>query len=140
MGFGPANELRYHWNDKYWDFATGIVPPDQEWFFMALVVEPTQGTLYFNGKDAPVKNVAAHGANAFDMTLRIGQDQPGRDLRGTVDDVRFYNKALSAARIEEVMRGDLRLAWSPDAGSRCRPGYPRCRLSKLAGGRWSGLS
>ena len=113
MGFGPANELRYHWTDKYWDFATGIVPPDQEWFFLALVVEPTQGTLYFNGTDISVKNVAAHAANPFDGVLRIGQDQPGRDLKGTVDDVRFYTKALSQARIKEIMRGDLRLAWSP---------------------------
>ncbi len=119
MGFGPANELRYHWTDKYWDFATGIFPSDQEWFFVALVVEPTQGTLYYNGADTSVKNAAAHDANPFDGILRIGQDQAGRNLKGTVDDVRFYKKALSPTRIEEIMRGDPRLAWSlapaPDA-------------------------
>ncbi len=114
MGFGPANELRYHWNDKYWDYTTGIIPPDQEWFFMALVIEPTQGTLYFNGTDTFAQNKAVHDPDPFTGTLVIGRDaQGGRDLKGTVDDVRFYNKALSAAEIKAVMRGDPSLAWSP---------------------------
>jgi len=114
MGFGPSNELRYHWTDNYWDFATGIVPPDQEWFFMALVVEPTQGTLYFNGTDTFARNKAAHGEDPFDGALMIGQDpQGGRDLKGTVDDVRLYNKSLSEAEIKAVMRGDASLAWDP---------------------------
>ena len=113
MGFGPANELRYHWTDKYWDFATGIVPPDQEWFFMALVVEPTQATLYYNGTDTMARNEAAHDPDPFDGPLRIGQDRPGRDLQGGVDDVRFYSKALTEAQITAVMRRDLSLAWNP---------------------------
>jgi len=114
MGFGPANELRYHWTDKNWDFATGIVPPNQEWFFMALVVEPTQGTLYFNGTDTFARNKVAHDPDPFDGVLVVGRDsQGGRDLKGTVDDVRLYNKALSEAEIKAVMRGDPSLAWSP---------------------------
>jgi len=114
MGFGPSNELRYHWMDLYWDFTTGIVPPDQEWFFMALVVEPTQATLYYNGTETFVRNEAAHDPDPFDGTLMIGQDaQGGRDLTGTVDDVRFYNKVLSAAELRAVMRGNPLLAWNP---------------------------
>ncbi len=113
MGFGPANELRYHWTDQAWDFATGIIAPDQEWFFMALVVEPTRGTLYLNGTDTFARNQATHNPDPFDGALRIGQDWAGRDLQGTVDDVRFYKKALSAAEITAVMRGDPLLAWDP---------------------------
>ncbi len=114
MGFGPANELRYHWTDQYWDFVTGIVPPAQEWFFVALVVEPTQGTLYYNGTGTSATNAAAHDPDPFDGALRIGQDsQGGRDLKGTVDDVRFYNKTLSAAEIMEAIRGDPLLASDP---------------------------
>jgi hypothetical protein len=114
VGFGPSNELRYHWTNQYWDFATGIVPPDQEWFFVALVIEPTQGTLYYNGTDTSVQNVAAHDPDPFDGALLIGRDaQGGRDLEGAVDDVRFYNKALNAQELMAVMRGDLTLAWNP---------------------------
>jgi hypothetical protein len=114
MGFGPANELRYHWTDKYWDFATGIVPPNQEWFFMALVIEPTQGTLYLNGTDTFARNKAAHDPDPFAGAMVIGRDpQGGRDLKGTVDDVRLYNKALTEAQIRAVMRGDPSLAWNP---------------------------
>ncbi len=114
FGFGAGNELRYHWTDQYWDFATGIFPPAEEWFFAALVVEPTQGTLYYNGTGTSATNAEAHDPDPFDGALRIGQDSVGgRDLKGTVDDVRFYNKALSAAELMEVMRGDPLLAWDP---------------------------
>jgi len=116
MGFGPANELRYHWTDKNWDFATGIVPPDREWFFMALVIEPTQGTLYFNGTDTFARNTVAHDPDPFDGVLRIGQDWATRDLKGTVDDVRLYNKVLSEDEIKAVMRGDASLAWNAAPG------------------------
>ena len=114
MGFGAANELRYHWTGQYWDFVTGIFPPAQEWFCVALVVEPTQGTLYYNGTGTSATNAVAHDPDPFDGALRIGQDsQGGRDLKGTVDDVRFYNKALSETEVMEVMRGDPLLAWDP---------------------------
>jgi hypothetical protein len=117
MGFGPANELRYHWTDKNWDFATGIVPPDREWFFMALVIEPTQGTLYFNGTDTFARNKVAHDPDPFDGVLAIGRDpQGGRDLKGTVDDVRIYNKSLSEDEIKAVIRGDASLAWNASPG------------------------
>ena len=116
MGFGPANELRYHWTDKYWDFATGLVPPDREWFFMALVIEPTQGTLYLNGTDTLARNAAAHDPDPFDAVLRIGRDQADRNLKGTVDDVRIYNKSLSTDEIKAVMRGDVSLAWNAVPG------------------------
>ncbi|MBN2133856.1 MAG: LamG domain-containing protein [Sedimentisphaerales bacterium] len=113
MGFGPSNELRYHWMDLYWDFTTGIIPPDREWFFMALVVEPTQATLYYNGTETFVRNEAAHDPDPFDNVIRIGRDWAGRDLAGTVDDVRFYNKVLSEAELLAVMRGNPLLAWNP---------------------------
>jgi len=78
------------------------------------VVEPTQATLYYNGTETFVRNEAAHDPDPFDGTLMIGQDaQGGRDLTGTVDDVRFYNKVLSAAELRAVMRGNPLLAWNP---------------------------
>ncbi len=113
MGFGPDNELRYHWMDQYWDFTTGIIPPDREWFFMALVVEPTQATLYYNGVQTFARNEAAHDPDPFDDVIRIGRDWAGRDLEGAVDDVRFYNKALSESELLAVMRGNPLLAWNP---------------------------
>ena len=113
MGLNPTNELRYHWTDLYYDFATGVFAPANEWFFMALVVEPDRGTLYYNGTETFAENVAEHALDPFDGTLRIGQDWAGRDLQGTVDDVRFYNRVLSTAELAEVMRGDSSLAGSP---------------------------
>ena len=42
---GNADELRYHWNDGYWDWDSGLVLPDAEWVFVALVLEPTRATM-----------------------------------------------------------------------------------------------
>jgi hypothetical protein len=38
-------------------------------------------------------------------------------FNGTLDDVRVYNKALNADEIKQLMRGDPRIAWSPEPKS-----------------------
>jgi hypothetical protein len=41
----------------------------------------------------------------------------GRCVDGVIDDVRVYNKALSAEELQKLVRGDPRLAWSPAPAS-----------------------
>ena len=47
----------------------------------------------------------------------IGQEwddsTPSDFYSGSVDDVRIYNKALTADEVKELMRGDPLLAWKP---------------------------
>ncbi|MEJ2649654.1 MAG: hypothetical protein P8016_14745, partial [Sedimentisphaerales bacterium] len=103
IGIGEVpNELRYHWNNATWSYISGLEAPENEWFFVALVIEPTQATIYLNQESAT--NVASHDIEEFDGTLYLGQDsQGGRFLQGTLDDVRIYKRSLTAQELVRVM-------------------------------------
>jgi len=111
LHYGPAGELRYNWNDVTWGWVSGLPMPDQEWFFTAVVVEPTRATVYLNKQSAV--NTVTHDIEEFDGTLAIGQDPlGGRFLRGIVDDVRIFNRSLSAAEVKAMVPPKLK-AYKP---------------------------
>ncbi len=101
-------ELRYNWNnmaDSY-NWSSGLVIPDNEWAFIALVVEPDKATLYMN--DTSVVNTLAHMPAPFEGLLDIGRD-PGaanRYFSGLIDEVAVWSMAHSA---EEVMDNKQRI-------------------------------
>jgi len=135
LNVGNANELRYHWNDGYWDWDSGLVLPDNEWAFVALVVEPSRATIYLGrgGVVSSATNPVNHGIEEFDGPLHFAQDPAGgRMFAGSLDDVRVYEHALSAADVDSLFTsmgvgagsgsslsvdrlpgGDLELNWSP---------------------------
>lgn len=107
MHFGTANELRYTWDNAggSYNFNSGLTLPDNAWTFCAVVVEPTRAVLYIstNGVLAAATNTLNHPAEAFDGTTYIGQDSTGgRFFNGSMDDVRIYRSALSAAQLVQV--------------------------------------
>ncbi|MSR63357.1 MAG: hypothetical protein EXS08_13020 [Planctomycetes bacterium] len=111
LNFGTANELRYHWNGGSYDWDSGLVVPDGQWVFVALVVEPTQATLYLGqgGTLTSATNAIAHGLEEFDGKLVLGRD-PGfttRNLKGGLDDVRVYDHALSPSELEALYSASL---------------------------------
>jgi len=104
--FGSANELRYNWNNASatYNFNSGLVPPNGQWTFVALVVTPTNGTLYMQpqgGSMQSATNTAANVADAFDGVTTFGQDTSSstRCFNGALDEVRIYNTSLNAAQI-----------------------------------------
>jgi hypothetical protein len=104
--FGNANELRYNWNNASatYNFNSGLVPPSGQWTFVALVVTPTNGTLYLQpqgGSMQSATNTAANVADAFDGVTTFGQDTSSstRCFNGALDEVRIYNTALNATQI-----------------------------------------
>jgi len=113
LHFGTAQELRYTWNDDgaSWGWDSGLVVPDAQWVFAALVVEPTRATLYRgeNGVLASATNAIQHAAEAFDSTLWLGRDpsSSARHYRGLLDDVRAFDHALTPAEVEALYLGSL---------------------------------
>lgn len=104
------NELRYHWNSGQWGWSSGLTLPDGVWTYVALVVEPTQATIYMNdgtGMQSAV-NVGSHAVEAFDAQTVLGVDPTGgaRFLNGSLDDIRVYSRALSAAEITAIFNAD----------------------------------
>jgi tetratricopeptide (TPR) repeat protein len=107
--------LVYHWNDdfKTYSWHSGLFVSDDEWVFVALVVEPNKATLYL-GQDQELScaaNTTDHYIEEFDGITRIGSDpetyvQQYRYFKGWIDDVRIYRFALSEQEIRAVYAGE----------------------------------
>jgi photosystem II stability/assembly factor-like uncharacterized protein len=102
LNFGNNNELRYHWDDNYWGWNSGLVVPDNEWAHVAFVVEPDRATIYLNG--IPSANVAAHAVQDFAASLYLGADPnwDERRFKGHMEEVCVWNRALSQDEIREL--------------------------------------
>ena len=113
---GPASglssdngELRYHWNGGGWDWSSGLTPPADIWTFVALVIEPTQATIYMNpgsGFQTAVRAGRNHTSASFGTTY-IGWDSHSlpRHFKGAIDDVRIYNHAMSQDELQNIYEG-----------------------------------
>ncbi|MBK8565476.1 MAG: T9SS type A sorting domain-containing protein [Saprospiraceae bacterium] len=101
--YGENNELHYMWNDVNWWWNTGIFPPQDEWSHVALVIEPNKATLYLNGMPATLNTT--HDIEEFDSPLVFGTDPNYSDryFNGLLDEVCFYDKALTQNQIREEM-------------------------------------
>lgn len=104
--FGNANELRYNWNNASttYNYNSGLVMADSQWTFVALVVTPTQATLYmqpYGGSMQTATNTTTHAVDAFDGVTTFGQDTSSttRCYNGALDEVRIYNTALNSSQI-----------------------------------------
>jgi hypothetical protein len=93
------NELCYYWTGWSWDFHTGLIVPDDEWVFVALVIEPTVGTIYMydGGQLYASRNYEEHVPKTFAGNMIIGA-QDG-EYRGAIDDVRIYDYSLTPEQI-----------------------------------------
>ncbi len=104
INFRTNNELGYHWNDQSWDWASGIFVPDGQWVFIAVVVEPARATLYMgtNGVLTSAVHSISHAIEEFNGVANIGRDphQTSRYVKGSVDGVRIYKRALSQSEIQ----------------------------------------
>ncbi len=102
ISISSANRIRYHWNGNGWPFNPALVVPDNEWAHVALVITPTNATLYLNGVGAT--NTLANATEEFDIPIRIGSDAfGGRDFKGSIDEVTVWNSALTQNQIRELM-------------------------------------
>ena len=109
------------WRVQRWGYPTYdfdvTYPTRARWVHFAQVYNGTAGgnmtTLYADGVAIGSQAVDLNTANAQFVIGRYGS---GTGFNGVIDDVRLYNKALTAEEIAEVMRGNTKLANNPVPG------------------------
>jgi hypothetical protein len=87
---------------------------DDQWHMITLVLSGSRITLYTDGVE--VGTVTTSIDITSETRWSIGQewDTGPSDLYvGMVDEVRFYDSALTADQVKELMRGDPLAAWNP---------------------------
>lgn len=96
------NELRFHWNEGFWDVGTGLYLPDGYWSHVAMVVQPKKITLYVNGNSWSLNDT--FDPQGFNAPLDIGLDNCcERYFKGSIDEVKVWNKALTKQEIRAAM-------------------------------------
>jgi len=113
-----------------WDVASGLDWPLNEWFYVGASVKPDEATYYVNSATfvrsasfVPLTNLSTVGATLGGTNANAANTMPGR-----LDDWRIYDKALTAAEIAEVMRGEPWLAWGPQPGHGSTPDVPNASV------------
>jgi hypothetical protein len=88
--------------DHEYNISTSIDPVDGEWHFVCHVIEPGRHSLHMDDESAYV-NGSYVNSDSTCPTKSIGQYGGGAGyFDGTIDDVRVYNRALSAEEIEQI--------------------------------------
>ncbi|MHC4248043.1 MAG: lectin-like protein [Planctomycetota bacterium] len=100
--FVVGGNLRYYWNQAQYGWDSGLAIPVDSWAHVALVLEPTRATLYVNA--IGVGHGHLHAIEEFNDVTYLGWD-PVREHRswiGLMDDVRIYDRALSAEEVKAL--------------------------------------
>jgi hypothetical protein len=109
LNFTTGGQLGYTWNQNNsdtWSWMSGLVPPLQQWSFVALVISPENAIIYLcntNGVQSAT-NAIASTAEAFNTTTLIGGDTAdggngGRTFNGIMDEVAIFNSSLSQDQV-----------------------------------------
>lgn len=99
-----GGNLGYHWNDaaNTYNWNGGPTYPQNEWFMAALVVAPTQASIFrfAPSGNASGTNAVTHGSSLIN-DLKFGQDDGGgRFFNGSIDEVRISNVARTQSWLE----------------------------------------
>jgi hypothetical protein len=112
-GSGMA-ELGYTWNQDSaatYGFNSGLYPVPNQWDFVALVIQPTNTTLYLYYIDPVTLQPDLYSASALSTnaleTFSIGTNEIGSDsqdlgtrtFNGSIDDVAVFNTAFTSDQI-----------------------------------------
>jgi Concanavalin A-like lectin/glucanases superfamily len=108
LGYNNVGTLIYNWNNEQptYSWSSGLIPPLSQWSLVALVVTPTNATIYVLNTSglAASSHAYTHVNQGFDGTTLIGDDSYDggngtRAFSGTIDDVAVFNYALSQGQL-----------------------------------------
>jgi len=124
--FGDNNTLRYTWNgdsSATWGWAGGPVIPQDTWAMVAVTIDPAKAVEYVysdQGGLTEATNAIAHISQTFTQ-LTFGFSFDPRYVRGTMDEVALYSRALTREEILTLTKGPsnpaLAVAPSPADGA-----------------------
>ncbi|MGB0918799.1 MAG: LamG-like jellyroll fold domain-containing protein, partial [Flavobacteriales bacterium] len=101
INFRPGNMLAYHWPGGQWWWDSGLVVPDGEWSYVALVVTPNDATVYLNGVGV-TQSISLDPLDVTSMFMGSYQGWGSRNYTGQIDEVKIWKRSLSQDEIREL--------------------------------------
>ena len=108
---GAGEWLKYTWNGGFYANNTGLILPTNQWAFVAMVINPTNATIYLqNGAGMSSTNFGgSYPPQTFTSASHIGWDSgggaTGRRWGGTIGPVMVFNQALSPVAVNALYLG-----------------------------------
>ncbi|MGH7134691.1 MAG: LamG domain-containing protein, partial [Pirellulales bacterium] len=106
ISYNSTNELGYEWNNAENTWPSGLFVPNDKWTFVALTVTPSGATIYMgaSGSLRSATDAVSLSTEDWNGPIDIGLDtaQASRIFNGSIDDVRVYNRALSASEVKQL--------------------------------------
>jgi hypothetical protein len=98
-----------------WWGNTRLVPYANEWTHVAVTWNNGTAVQYVNAKETDRGTVSLGGATADGTLVTLGCVDAGNSetFMGTIDEVRIYDTALTAAELDKAMTGDTTSAGAP---------------------------
>ena len=92
------------------------------WYHLAATYDGNVLKAYRDGVLITSNPAPSGPANAEGNSMKLGRHAAAAQFfTGTVDDARVYDEALTQEEIQQVMRGDTSVAWSPSPGNGSTP-------------------
>ena len=115
LQLGFAHELRARWDDNpaMANWNPGLVVPNSQWVFVALVIEPNRATLYLGDAAGTLESATklfTNDVQAFAGDTLFGEFPStvfDRAFRGHMDEVRFLPAALQPGQVQALYEADL---------------------------------
>jgi hypothetical protein len=105
MDFNLSNQLGYHWNDAVntYNWASGLTVPDLAWCMVAVSVTSTAAIAYLGQASGitTATNTVSHTSTVLDDIKLAFDDATARYFTGNIAIAQLYNRALSAAEIQQ---------------------------------------
>jgi hypothetical protein len=105
---GDGTQLGYQWNNSRYQFESGLTVPNDEWSLVAMVVTPTNATLYLGSENQlhSAVDTTPEAVQAFAGPTYIGLDTDvggfARTFSGQIDDVAIFNHSLTQLDIQSI--------------------------------------
>jgi photosystem II stability/assembly factor-like uncharacterized protein len=123
LGFtwqGGASNLELGYTDKIvtWGNASGLIADNATWNFVVLTYSPTGVKIYLNGVPATVNNGPMPVMDLSQSPFYISRDLHGQGAayHGAIDEIKFYNYALTQNEVREKMHLIQSNGYDSDAG------------------------
>ena len=113
MGDTGTSTLGYYGLHRY-GWQQDIIPIDLEWHHLAATYDGATAAWYGDGQLIGSEEVTV---NTRDYVLMGKRSDNSNFFPGAIDDVRVYNKVLTAEEIGRIIRIDPLLAWDPSPRS-----------------------
>ncbi|MFM2393029.1 MAG: hypothetical protein RLZZ546_1011, partial [Bacteroidota bacterium] len=98
---GGNNSLGYHWPGGQWWWNSNLIPVENQWNFVALVVRPNGVTIYCNEQSA-THNITLSPLDIQGFRIGNYKGWESRNTYMSVDEVAIYNRVLTTSEIREL--------------------------------------